>query len=183
MRTANTLPTAQVRQGSAVWEGQLLHDWGWDPQPRHCGAQEGVGKANAGAKRAPGLLQLCHAPSVPADVSTLLPCVALFAHLISDTILQGSATSHMAPMEPADRECCHPWGRGSLFPQTPPSALPTACTGLLETCKQCGSEAISYLSSLQDPGSVASANCTAVTNCLHRISAIGEVSAWASLQV
>ncbi|XP_015151397.2 huntingtin-interacting protein 1 isoform X4 [Gallus gallus] len=82
------------------------------------------------------------------DVSTVLPCVALFAHLISDTILQGSATSHMAPMEPADR--------------------------LLETCKQCGSEAISYLSSLQDPGSVASANCTAVTNCLHRISAIGE---------
>uniref|UniRef100_G1MSD2 Huntingtin-interacting protein 1-related protein n=1 Tax=Meleagris gallopavo TaxID=9103 RepID=G1MSD2_MELGA len=57
------------------------------------------------------------------DVSTLLPCVALFAHLISDTILQGSATSHMAPMEPADR--------------------------LLETCKQCGSEAISYLSSLR----------------------------------
>ncbi|POI29064.1 hypothetical protein CIB84_007186, partial [Bambusicola thoracicus] len=82
------------------------------------------------------------------DVSTLLPCVALFAHLISDTILQGSATSHMAPMEPADR--------------------------LLETCKQCGSEAISYLSSLQDPSSVANANCTAVTNCLHRISAIGE---------
>ncbi|XP_021271444.1 huntingtin-interacting protein 1 isoform X3 [Numida meleagris] len=82
------------------------------------------------------------------DVSTLLPCVALFAHLISDTILQGSATSHMAPMEPADR--------------------------LLEACKQCGSEAISYLSSLQDPGSVASVNCTAVTNCLCRISAIGE---------
>ncbi|XP_052544739.1 huntingtin-interacting protein 1 isoform X1 [Tympanuchus pallidicinctus] len=82
------------------------------------------------------------------DVSALLPCVALFAHLISDTILQGSATSHMAPMEPADR--------------------------LLETCKQCGSEAISYLSSLQDPGSVASADCTAVTNCLRRISTIGE---------
>ncbi|XP_065587741.1 huntingtin-interacting protein 1 [Cyrtonyx montezumae] len=82
------------------------------------------------------------------DVSTLLPCVALFAHLISDTILQGSATSHMAPMEPADR--------------------------LLETCKQCGSEAVSYLSSLQDSSSVAGANCTAVTNCLRRISAIGE---------
>ncbi|OXB71372.1 UNVERIFIED_CONTAM: hypothetical protein H355_011749 [Colinus virginianus] len=82
------------------------------------------------------------------DVSILLPCVALFAHLISDTILQGSATSHMAPMEPADR--------------------------LLEACKQCGSEAISFLSSLQDPSSVAGASCTAVTNCLCRISAIGE---------
>ncbi|XP_035415187.2 huntingtin-interacting protein 1 isoform X1 [Cygnus atratus] len=82
------------------------------------------------------------------DVSSLLPCVALFAHLISDTILQGSATSHMAPMEPADR--------------------------LLEMCKQCGSEAMSYLSSLQDLDSVEGADCTPVTSCLSRISAIGE---------
>ncbi|KAM9177210.1 huntingtin-interacting protein 1 isoform 5-T5 [Mergus octosetaceus] len=82
------------------------------------------------------------------DVSSLLPCVALFAHLISDTILQGSATSHMAPMEPADR--------------------------LLEMCKQCGSEAMSYLSSLQDLDSVGGADCAAVTSCLGRISAIGE---------
>uniref|UniRef100_A0A8B9TP56 Huntingtin-interacting protein 1 n=1 Tax=Anas platyrhynchos TaxID=8839 RepID=A0A8B9TP56_ANAPL len=82
------------------------------------------------------------------DVSSLLPCVALFAHLISDTILQGSATSHMAPMEPADR--------------------------LLEMCKQCGSEAMSYLSSLQDLDSVEGADCAAVTSCLGQISAIGE---------
>ncbi|NXK47919.1 HIP1 protein, partial [Chauna torquata] len=82
------------------------------------------------------------------DVSTLLPCVALFAHLISDTILQGSATSHMAPVEPADR--------------------------LLEMCKQCGSESMSYLSALQDPCSVEGADCTLVTSCLGQISAIGE---------
>lgn len=74
-------------------------------------------------------------------------------------------------------------GWGSLFPLTAPLAPPAACTGLLEACKQCGSEAISYLSSLQDPGSVASADCTAVTDCLRRISAIGEVGAWASPQV
>uniref|UniRef100_A0A672UMR0 Huntingtin interacting protein 1 n=1 Tax=Strigops habroptila TaxID=2489341 RepID=A0A672UMR0_STRHB len=47
-------------------------------------------------------------------VGSLLPCLALFAHLVSDTLLQGSATSHLAPMEPADRECCQPHraGRG-----------------------------------------------------------------------
>ncbi|XP_067165638.1 huntingtin-interacting protein 1 [Apteryx mantelli] len=82
------------------------------------------------------------------DMSSLLPCVALFAHLISDTILQGSATSHMAPMEPADR--------------------------LLEACKQCGSEAISYLSALKEPGTLEGADCTPVRNCLSHISAIGE---------
>lgn len=47
-------------------------------------------------------------------------------------------------------------------------------------CKQCGSEATSYLSSLQDLDSVEGADCTPVTSCLSRISAIGEVGAWAS---
>ncbi|NXS84920.1 HIP1 protein, partial [Erpornis zantholeuca] len=81
-------------------------------------------------------------------VGSLLPCLALFAHLVSDTLLQGSATSHVAPVEPADR--------------------------LLELCKQCGSEAVSYLSALQDPGTVASADCSLVTACLGQISTIGE---------
>ncbi|XP_064324398.1 huntingtin-interacting protein 1 isoform X2 [Phalacrocorax carbo] len=81
-------------------------------------------------------------------VGSLLPCLALFAHLVSDTLLQGSATSHVAPMEPADR--------------------------LLEMCKQCGSEAVSYLSTLQDPGTVEGADCSLVMTCLGQISAIGE---------
>ncbi|NXI14894.1 HIP1 protein, partial [Irena cyanogastra] len=83
-----------------------------------------------------------------AAVSSLLPCLALFAHLVSNTLLQGSATSHVAPVEPADR--------------------------LLELCKQCGSETVSYLRALQDPGMVASADCSLVTACLGQISAIGE---------
>ncbi|XP_019401971.1 PREDICTED: huntingtin-interacting protein 1 isoform X2 [Crocodylus porosus] len=82
------------------------------------------------------------------DVSSLLPCVAMFAHLISDTILQGSATAHMAPLEPADL--------------------------LLEACKQCGNEALHYLSALKDKASLENADCTPVRNCLSRISAIGE---------
>ncbi|NWX33733.1 HIP1 protein, partial [Notiomystis cincta] len=81
-------------------------------------------------------------------MGSLLPCLALFAHLVSDTLLQGSATSHVAPVELADR--------------------------LLELCKQCGSEAVSYLSALQDPGTVASADCSLVTACLGQISTIGE---------
>uniref|UniRef100_A0A8C5JM71 Huntingtin interacting protein 1 n=1 Tax=Junco hyemalis TaxID=40217 RepID=A0A8C5JM71_JUNHY len=46
--------------------------------------------------------------------------------------------------------------------------------GLLELCKQCGSETVSYLSALQDPGKVASADCSLVTAYLGQISAIGE---------
>ncbi|XP_075576247.1 huntingtin-interacting protein 1 [Pelecanus crispus] len=86
--------------------------------------------------------------STHAAVDSLLPCLALFTHLVSDTLLHGSATSHVAPMEPADR--------------------------LLEMCKQCGNEAVSYLSALQDPGTVEGADCSLVMTCLGRISAIAE---------
>ncbi|NXP11239.1 HIP1 protein, partial [Thinocorus orbignyianus] len=90
--------------------------------------------------RSPALSQLttcAHSPAVA--VGSLLPCLPLFAHLVSDTLLQGSATSHVAPMEPADRD-----------------------------------EALSYLSAVQDPGTVEGADCSPVTACLGRISAIGE---------
>ncbi|XP_015269049.1 PREDICTED: huntingtin-interacting protein 1 [Gekko japonicus] len=83
-----------------------------------------------------------------SDVSALLSSVALFAHLTGDTILQASATSHMAPMEPADL--------------------------LLEACRQCGGEALHYLGTLRDAASLESADCTAVRNCLSRIATIGE---------
>uniref|UniRef100_A0A670JSU3 Huntingtin-interacting protein 1-related protein n=1 Tax=Podarcis muralis TaxID=64176 RepID=A0A670JSU3_PODMU len=82
------------------------------------------------------------------DVSSLLSHVALFGHLVGDTIVQASATSHMAPMEAADM--------------------------LLEACRQCGSEALCYLGTLKDRASLESANCAAVRNCLGRITAIGE---------
>ncbi|NXP35555.1 HIP1 protein, partial [Leiothrix lutea] len=59
-------------------------------------------------------------------------------------------------------------------PRMGPSALHAAHAGLLELCKQCGSEAVSYLSALQDPGMVASADCSLVTACLGQISAVGE---------
>ncbi|NXM06652.1 HIP1 protein, partial [Tyrannus savana] len=60
--------------------------------------------------------------------------------------------------------------------QGPDTSIPpcTAHTGLLELCRQCGSEALSYLSALQDPGTVAGADCSPVTACLGRISTIAE---------
>lgn len=41
---------------------------------------------------------------LPADISELLHSITLLAHLTSDTIIQGSATSLRAPPEPADCE-------------------------------------------------------------------------------
>ncbi|XP_070591133.1 huntingtin-interacting protein 1 isoform X2 [Erythrolamprus reginae] len=83
-----------------------------------------------------------------SDVSSLLSCVPLFAHLIGDAILQASATSHMAPMESADL--------------------------LLETSKQCGNETLHYLGMLKDKVTLESADCTAVRNCLNQITSIGQ---------
>ncbi|KAJ7308942.1 hypothetical protein JRQ81_008222 [Phrynocephalus forsythii] len=83
-----------------------------------------------------------------SEVSGLLSCVGLFAHLIGDAVLQASATSHVAPMESAD--------------------------GLLEAGRQCGSEALAYLGALKEEASLEGADCAAVKTCLGRIAAIGE---------
>uniref|UniRef100_A0A663MSE4 Huntingtin interacting protein 1 n=1 Tax=Athene cunicularia TaxID=194338 RepID=A0A663MSE4_ATHCN len=62
----------------------------------------------------------------------------------------------------------------SVSPRAAPTASGAAHAGLLEMCRQCGSEAVSYLSALQDPGSVEGADCSLVMTCLSRISTIGE---------
>lgn len=67
------------------------------------------------------------------------------------------------------------WVGTNISAHVAPSALHAAHAGLLELCKQCGSEAVSYLSALQDPGMVESADCSLVTACLGQISAIGQV--------
>uniref|UniRef100_A0A663MS71 Huntingtin-interacting protein 1 n=1 Tax=Athene cunicularia TaxID=194338 RepID=A0A663MS71_ATHCN len=116
--------------------------------PAHIGCTDYLLSRMLAASECVERLRDAHGKYLSNPVGSLLPCLALFAHLVSDTLLQGSATSHVAPMEPADR--------------------------LLEMCRQCGSEAVSYLSALQDPGSVEGADCSLVMTCLSRISTIGE---------
>uniref|UniRef100_A0A8B9MSE6 I/LWEQ domain-containing protein n=1 Tax=Accipiter nisus TaxID=211598 RepID=A0A8B9MSE6_9AVES len=136
-------------QGTAREAERMVQDaLGRLEDPAHIGCTGSGQLRHSWAGRAvPTGAEAC-ARSPTAAVGSLLPCLALFAHLVSDTLLQGSATSHVAPMEPADR--------------------------LLEMCKQCGSEAVSYLSALQDPGTVEGADCSLVMTCLGQISAIGE---------
>uniref|UniRef100_A0A8C5JJZ8 Huntingtin-interacting protein 1-related protein n=1 Tax=Junco hyemalis TaxID=40217 RepID=A0A8C5JJZ8_JUNHY len=83
----------------------------------------------------------------------------------------------VVPAEPCLLSACRlpPVSDTDIFPQhVAPSAPHAAYAGLLELCKQCGSETVSYLSALQDPGKVASADCSLVTAYLGQISAIGE---------
>ncbi|XP_062887344.1 huntingtin-interacting protein 1 isoform X1 [Mobula hypostoma] len=83
-----------------------------------------------------------------SDASSLLQSVTLFTHLMSDTIVQGSATSHMVPMEQADN--------------------------LLEACKQCGSNVLSYFSNFKDSTTLSAADCTQVRDSLNQIHTIAE---------
>ncbi|XP_054075533.1 huntingtin-interacting protein 1-related protein isoform X7 [Rissa tridactyla] len=59
-----------------------------------------------------------------ADAAGLVGALALFAHLTADTIVNGSATSHLAPTDHADR--------------------------LTETCRDCGQRSLDYLGELKD---------------------------------
>ncbi|XP_060612819.2 huntingtin-interacting protein 1 isoform X1 [Anolis sagrei] len=83
-----------------------------------------------------------------SDVSLLLPCVSRFAHLLGDTILQASATSHMTPMEPADR--------------------------LLEAGRECGAKALAFLGCLEDQKAMEEMDLNALRTCLQHIAHIGE---------
>ncbi|XP_071428355.1 huntingtin-interacting protein 1-related protein isoform X2 [Pithys albifrons albifrons] len=59
-----------------------------------------------------------------ADAAGLVGALALFAHLTADTIVNGSATSHLAPTDHADR--------------------------LTELCRDCGQQSLHYLGELKD---------------------------------
>uniref|UniRef100_A0A8D2J7T8 Huntingtin interacting protein 1 n=1 Tax=Varanus komodoensis TaxID=61221 RepID=A0A8D2J7T8_VARKO len=141
---ARSLLSSRAIRGRAVGTAAPAAGWCHESTavwaPALCSASKGGALAGAS--------QHSRAPRLPSDVSSLLPCVMLFAHLMGDTILQASATSHMAPLESADL--------------------------LLEACKRCGSEALAYLGALKDRAASGSADCTAVRNFLRRISAIGE---------
>ncbi|XP_069767277.1 huntingtin-interacting protein 1 isoform X6 [Narcine bancroftii] len=83
-----------------------------------------------------------------SDASGMLQSVTLFTHLMSDTIVQGSATSHMVSMEQADN--------------------------LLEACKQCGSDVLSYFSKLKDSSMLGAADCTEVKKSVTQINMVAE---------
>uniref|UniRef100_A0A8B9NCY4 Huntingtin interacting protein 1 related n=1 Tax=Accipiter nisus TaxID=211598 RepID=A0A8B9NCY4_9AVES len=96
-----------------------------DPLHVRCTSSPGmVGYSPQGAaSSAPGLA----APNCvlsPADAAGLVGALALFAHLMADTIVNGSATSHLAPTDHADR--------------------------LMETCRDCGQRSLDYLGELKD---------------------------------
>lgn len=50
---------------------------------------------------------MCRPPR--ADASGLVAALTRFSHLTADTIVHGSATSHLAPTDPADRK----WAPGT----------------------------------------------------------------------
>lgn len=58
------------------------------------------------------------------DASALVAALTRFSHLAADTIVNGGATSHLAPTDPADR--------------------------LIDTCRECGARALELMGQLQD---------------------------------
>ncbi|KAK7804969.1 hypothetical protein U0070_025491 [Myodes glareolus] len=58
------------------------------------------------------------------DASALVAALTRFSHLTADTIVNGGATSHLAPTDPADR--------------------------LIDTCRECGARALELTGQLQD---------------------------------
>ncbi|XP_072103771.1 huntingtin interacting protein 1 related b isoform X3 [Mobula birostris] len=83
-----------------------------------------------------------------ADASSLLQALTRFAHLAADTIVNGSATSHLAPTDHADK--------------------------LTDSCRECGKESLCYLGHLKDKQSVAHADPTAARRAIQKILDLGQ---------
>ncbi|XP_016304531.1 huntingtin-interacting protein 1 isoform X3 [Sinocyclocheilus anshuiensis] len=83
-----------------------------------------------------------------ADVSGLVRAVTQFAHLVGDVIVQGSATSHMVPVEQAD--------------------------ALADNVKACGAEALALLCQLKEQKSMGTADCSRLRAALDTVMALGE---------
>ncbi|KAB1255602.1 Huntingtin-interacting protein 1-related protein [Camelus dromedarius] len=83
-----------------------------------------------------------------ADASALVAALTQFAHLAADTIVHGSATSHLAPTDPADR--------------------------LIDTCRECGGRALELVGQLQDQQALLQARPGLVRGPLQGILQLGQ---------
>ncbi|XP_060166943.1 huntingtin-interacting protein 1-related protein isoform X1 [Globicephala melas] len=83
-----------------------------------------------------------------ADASALVAALTRFSHLAADTIVHGSATSHLAPTDPADR--------------------------LIDTCRECGVRALELVRQLQDQQALLQAQPSLVQTPLQGILQLGQ---------
>ncbi|XP_036209517.1 huntingtin-interacting protein 1-related protein isoform X1 [Myotis myotis] len=83
-----------------------------------------------------------------SDASALVAALTQFSHLAADTIINGSATSHLAPTDPADR--------------------------LIDACRDCGARALELVGQLQDPQAVQQAQPDRVRSPLQAILQLGQ---------
>uniref|UniRef100_A0A3P9PW97 Huntingtin interacting protein 1 related n=1 Tax=Poecilia reticulata TaxID=8081 RepID=A0A3P9PW97_POERE len=82
------------------------------------------------------------------DASGLLRAVTQFSHLAADTIVNGSATSHSAPVDHAN--------------------------GLTDSCRECANHCLQYLNDLKSQANLQRANPSAIRYTVQRILAMGQ---------
>ncbi|XP_022373234.1 huntingtin-interacting protein 1-related protein isoform X2 [Enhydra lutris kenyoni] len=83
-----------------------------------------------------------------SDASVLVAALTQFSYLAADTIVNGSATSHLAPTDPADR--------------------------LVDTCRECGARALELLGQLQEQQTLHQAQPSLVRRPLQGILQLGQ---------
>lgn len=112
-----------------------------------------------------------------------------FSYLAADTIVNGCATSHLAPTDPADREwALRDVGACTGLLESDPAqgllpGLPSAgpdghlSAGLVDTCRECGARALELLGQLQEQQTLHQAQPSLVRGPLQGILQLGQVRA------
>ncbi|XP_043924850.1 huntingtin-interacting protein 1-related protein isoform X2 [Protopterus annectens] len=83
-----------------------------------------------------------------SDASGLIAALAQFSHLTADTVVNGSATSHTAATDQADR--------------------------LMDSCRTCGEQSLTYLKGLKNKQTLAHSDPSAVRKAILDILGLGE---------
>ncbi|XP_012586458.1 PREDICTED: huntingtin-interacting protein 1-related protein isoform X2 [Condylura cristata] len=143
-----------VLRGTAAEAERILQDaMGKLDDPLHLRCTSSpdylVSRAQA-ALDAVGTLEQGHVQYLtsPTDASALVAALTQFSHLMADTIVNGSATSHLAPTDPADR--------------------------LVDTCRECGARALELMRQLQDRQALMQAQPDMVRGPLRGILQLGQ---------
>lgn len=119
------------------------------------------------------------------EAGGLLRALTQFSHLAADTIINGSATAHMAPTDHADRKqrdgalaslrstFVTPFFLG--LRRNTPTFLPPP-VGLTENCRGCAAQSLQYLKDLKAKATIQRADPASVRVIVQRILHLGRVS-------
>lgn len=121
------------------------------------------------------------------EAGGLLRALTQFSHLAADTIINGSATAHTAPIDHADRKQYYGilasprYPFYTFLPLLSPQHVDDGCVffhlvGLTENCRGCATQSLQYLKDLKAKATIQKADPASIRIIVQKILHLGQAS-------